>query len=427
MTVSGLKTAIIALITSLQVIVSGLFSGAYKLAASNSNINLDLPKQALNQGARKIIELSNNADLKKLASSLPDVQIISLGNGRYIVLSGNKTQQQLQNELSKLRSIRRIDTPRKVKIIPPVQKSTPVQAISQQTDNKVNDPYYKYEWYISATGVSKAWSLVTQKREIKVAVLDTGIDYNHPDLKNRVLSNLGYNFLTGTNDASDDNGHGTHVSGIIAAQANNNLGMTGVTGQLDVKIIPIKVLNSNGEGDTDIISKGIRYAADAGADIINMSFGAPGQDVDIDSAVQYARSKGVFMVAAAGNDSSNADNYSPAGDQGVFTVSAVSTNLRKAYFSNYGSVVQVASPGVSILSTIPGGKYQAWDGTSMAAPIVSGIAAILKAQNPSLRPSDLASLLDSTAVATSGTQRNTGSDYGVVNGYNAIKKLEGIK
>lgn len=336
------------------------------------------------------------------------------------------TPVELQNQLSKLRNIKRIDNPKPIRIIDPVQKTTPVQAITPQTDKTVNDTYYKYEWYISATASSKAWSLVNQKREIKVAVLDTGIDYNHPDLKNRILTNLGYNFLNGTQNASDDNGHGTHVSGIIAAQANNNQGITGVTGSLDVKIIPIKVLNSNGEGETDIIAKGIRYAADAGADIINMSFGSPEQDIDIDSAVQYARSKGVFMVAAAGNDGRNADIYSPAGDQGVYTVSAVNTSLRKASFSNYGSVVQIASPGVNILSTVPGGKYQAWDGTSMAAPIVSGIAAILKAQNPSLSPTDIASLLDSTARNVSGKQKDTLTGYGVVNAYNAVKKLEGI-
>lgn len=423
----NLKAIVLSIVTAFQLIVSSIFPGAHRLPDTTAKTSFDLPKQALQQGTRKIVELSKNTDLKKLSASLPGVQIINLGNGRYIVIGGSISSDDLQNELSKLKDIRKIDTPKPVKIINPIQKSAPVQAVTPQTDKAVNDPYYKYEWYIGATGSSKSWSLVKQQREITVAVLDTGIDYNHPDLKNRILTDLGYNFLDGTKDATDDNGHGTHVSGIIAAQANNNQGITGVAGGLDVKIIPIKVLNSNGEGDTDIIAKGIRYAADAGADIINMSFGAEEKDVDIDNAIQYARSKGVFMVAAAGNDSKNASLYSPAGNEGVFTVAAVNENLKRASFSNYGSVVQVSSPGVSILSTIPGGKYQAWDGTSMAAPIVSGIAAILKAENPSLTPDQLSSLLDTTAQNVSSTQKTTSTGYGIVNAYNAIKKLEELK
>lgn len=116
-------------------------------------------------------------------------------------------------------------------------------------------------------------------------------------------------------------GHGIHVSGIIAAEANNKQGITGAAGTLNVKIIPIKVLDSNGEGESDIIAEGIKYEADEGADVINMSFDAAEQDPDIDSAIQYAKSKEIFMVAAVGNNSISCNNDTPVSDSGVFTVS----------------------------------------------------------------------------------------------------------
>lgn len=434
-----IRSVIISIVTSFQVLLSSIFPNFFgstyqvpqQVAFNNAEANMQLPGKALaGNGARKIVELSNINEAKKLTASISGIQIIQLGDGRYIVIGNGMTPSQLEKRLSRLRNIKKIDTPKNIKIINPIQKTNPLKNAAPQislTPNAVNDPGYKYEWYLGATGVDKSWPLVNQKREIKVAVLDTGIDYNHPDLKNRILTNLGYNFIDGTQNAADDNGHGTHVSGIIAAQADNKQGITGIAGSLDVKIIPVKVLDSNGEGESDIIAKGIRYAADEGADIINMSFDAAGHDVDIDNAIQYAKSKGVFMVAAAGNNSTNCDVDTPASDSGVFTVSAINTNMRRAAFSNYGSSIQAASPGVSILSTVPGGKYQEWDGTSMAAPVVSGIAALLKAQDPALTPDSIMSLLDSTAQKVSGNTKNVYTGYGVVNAYNAVKKLEGIK
>lgn len=140
----------------------------------------------------------------------------------------------------------------------------------------------------------------------------------------------------------DDNGHGTHVSGIIAANANDNIGIAGINGTLDVKIIPIKVLNSNGEGEVNDIVRGIKYAADNGADIINLSFGANEKSKSIAEAISYAKSKGAFVVAAAGNDNEDSDNISPAGD-GAFTVAAMSYNYKKASFSDYGNCIKVFS------------------------------------------------------------------------------------
>ncbi|NRV92409.1 S8 family peptidase [Clostridium beijerinckii] len=263
------------------------------------------------------------------------------------------------------------------------------------------------------------------KREIKVAVLDTGVDYTHPDLKNRVLKSKGYNFVDNNSDTMDDNGHGTHVSGIIAANANDNIGIAGINGTLDVKIIPIKVLNSNGEGEVNDIVRGIKYAADNGADIINLSFGANEKSKSIAEAISYAKSKGAFVVAAAGNDNEDSDNISPAGD-GAFTVAAMSYNYKKASFSDYGNCIKVSAPGVEILSTVPGG-YEAWDGTSMAAPVATGIAAMVKAEDPNLSPSQIEDVLDSTTKDIMSKGKDKQSGYGLIDAYNAIKKVKQLE
>lgn len=304
--------------------------------------------------------------------------------------------------------------------------STPYK-INATKNVQLNDPYYDKQWNIRITSSNGAWSLINQKREVKVAVVDTGVDYNHPDLKNRVLTDLGYNFLQNNHNFMDDNWHGTHVSGIIAAQANNNIGITGVVGPLDIKIIPIKVLDKNGQGPSDIIAKGIEYAADVGADIINLSVNFDGKDEYISNAISYAKNKGVFVVVSSGNDNINCDKQSPTGDDGAFTVSAMNRELKRAYFSNYGSVVKLTAPGIEILSTIPGKKYGLKDGTSMAAPIVTGIAAMLKAENPSLKPQEIGGILQDTAVDILTKGRDMQSGYGLVNAKRAVLELKSIE
>lgn len=338
------------------------------------------------------------------------------------------------NRQLKRKNIREIYIRKPVKVVKPIEIIKPIEKkpvnevadsseITLNTDSAVNDPGYKYQWAISATNANKAWSLVDQKREVKVAVLDTGVDYTHIDLKNRVLTGLGYNFINNSKDVMDDNGHGTHVSGIIAAEANNNQGITGIVGSLDVKLIPVKVLDKDGIGEEDKIAEGIRYAADKGADIINLSFGSIDESEEILSALKYAKEKGIFIVAASGNDNSNANLYLPAGyDEGVYTVSAVTPQYKKASFSNYGTSIDAAAPGVKIISTVPNG-YAVWDGTSMAAPLVSGVAAIVKAQNPSLTPDEITEILDSTATDIFTRGKDLQSGYGIINAYKAVSKV----
>jgi subtilisin family serine protease len=283
------------------------------------------------------------------------------------------------------------------------------------------------QWAIAHTKSNLAWGAAKQKRQVKVAVVDTGVDYNHPDLKNRVIKDLGYNFLNNSKDTMDDNWHGTHVAGIIAADAVNNIGVAGVVGDFNVKIIPIKVLNNKGEGSSDIMAMGIKYAADAGADIINFSVGFDVKDLYISDAIRYARAKGAFVVVSAGNNGINCDVSSPAGDQGAYAVASVNSLNEKSFFSNFGYSVKIAAPGESILSTVPGGGYDYRNGTSMAAPVVAGVAAMMKAVNPDITSEQIEDILNKTAVDVMEKGKDDSTGYGVVNAKAAVEMAESLK
>ncbi|WP_243128400.1 S8 family peptidase [Clostridium chromiireducens] len=355
------------------------------------------------------------------------IGIVKLYNGEYIIVMHNINEKDILDTIREIEENQGDEEPKNIEIIKPIDRTTvnedfKLEDINQNNNVTVNDPGYKYEWYIPYTEADKAWSLINQKKEVKVAVLDTGVDYTHPDLANRVDVENGYNFVDNNYDTMDYNGHGTHISGIISAQGNNGIGLVGITGNLDVKILPIKVLDESGYGETINIVKGIIYAVDSGADIINLSLGVQAKSELIAKAIEYAKSKGVFIVAAAGNDNENSDNFSPAGD-GAFTVAAMNYNYRKAYFSDYGNSIKVAAPGVQMLSTVPGG-YEAWDGTSMSAPVVSGIAAMLKAEKPDLSIKQIEDILQSTATDIMYEGRDQTSGYGLVNAYSALKKVK---
>ncbi|MCL2003155.1 MAG: S8 family serine peptidase [Oscillospiraceae bacterium] len=222
-------------------------------------------------------------------------------------------------------------------------------------------------WGVAYIGADKYLEYLTpvSKPRITVAVLDTGVDSSHPFLAGRLTN--GWNFINGSGNPADGNGHGTHVAGTVAELTLGN-----------VTIIPVKVLSDQGLGSTSLVDAGIRYAADRGAAVINMSLGGAGTSQSTRNAVQYANGRNAVVVASAGNDGANAAGYTPANIPEVITVTASDSRGGRAYFSNFGNVIDVAAPGVSIISSIPGGRYAAYDGTSMAAPHVSGSVALLK-------------------------------------------------
>ncbi len=230
---------------------------------------------------------------------------------------------------------------------------------------------------IGADVFAEALSNSRKNTSAVVAVVDSGVDSNHSFLKGRIASG-GIDFANGDSNPYDDNSHGTHVSGTIVD----------CTPDLNVKILPIKVMDASGSGFDTTISVGIRYAADKGADVINLSLGGSVSSI-IDSAMSYAIRKGTSVVAAAGNDARDTKYYSPARYKDAIIVSATDSDDDRAYFSNYGDSVDIAAPGVNIISSIPGGGFSSKSGTSMATPHAAAIAAMFKIYDNSMSPSEI--------------------------------------
>jgi subtilisin family serine protease len=233
-----------------------------------------------------------------------------------------------------------------------------------------------------------------------IAILDTGIDLIHPDLQSKVISG-GRDFVNDDFDATDDNWHGTHVAGIAAAETNNNEGIAGVA--WNCRLLPVKVLDQEGVGFYSWIADGIRWAADEGADVVCMSFGGPSEAGILRDALNYAKDAGTVLVASAGNDDESV-YYPAAYDAYCIAVAATDYNDERPSWSNPGPEVDVAAPGVRIISCAPtwfwgpdSFPYGYADGTSQAAPHVAGLAALIKDLKPWLRPDEVMDIIRYTA------------------------------
>ena len=261
-----------------------------------------------------------------------------------------------------------------------------------QTQLVPNDPYWTLQWGPQKIEADYAWNTTIGDSSVLVAVIDTGIDYDHPDLAANYVA-LGYDWVNNNNDPIDDNGHGTHCAGIVAAELNNGIGIAGV-GQ--VSIMAEKGLNQYGSGWEDDLADAIYHAVDQGADILSNSWGGYSESQLIYDAVKYAYDKGVLVVAAAGNEAWNNQLYPAAYDE-VIAVTATDNNDDPASFTNFGEWVEVAAPGVDIYSTMPTYNvtlndppynrnldYDYLSGTSMSTPHVSGVAALIWSQFPSM-------------------------------------------
>lgn len=275
------------------------------------------------------------------------------------------------------------------------------------------DPDYKHQWYLPKIHAPYAWDQTRGSGQITVAVVDTGIDIQHADLKGKIVHP--YNAVTGGTSFSPAD-HGTHVAGIIAATMNRT-GIAGIAPQ--VKLMPINVFSGDGAYTADVI-KGIIYAVNNGADVINLSLGDYVYDPGLHYAVNYAYNHGVVVIAAAGND--NTDSYIyPAAYEEVIGVSAVDKNDYITYFSNYGDYIDLSAPGKDIYSTLPHNRFGSMDGTSMAAPVVSGVAALVLSKNPYLSVPQVRDILFRSAVDLGSKGWDEFYGYGRVDADRALK------
>ncbi len=288
-----------------------------------------------------------------------------------------------------------------------------------------NDTYYGSDQstYLNTVRIPQAWDLSKSAGSQIVAVLDTGVDAGHPDLAGHLVA--GYNAVSSTRpNPVDDNGHGTMTLGIIAAGANNAAGVAGVG--WSAKAMPVKVLAADGSGYDADIAEGIYWATDHGAKVINLSLGSPGDGAVLHDAVKYAVGKGVVVVAAAGNDGSDVLQF-PAAYPEVIAVAATTAGGAKASFSSFGDWVDVAAPGWDILSTgvramTPTGSVPYWycSGTSCSAPIVAGIAALVKNKWPTFTPAQVQTRLKALARDAGPRGADPYFGAGIVDAYAAL-------
>lgn len=286
------------------------------------------------------------------------------------------------------------------------------------TSSLPNDPRFDEQWALYKVGATCAWERTTGSTEVIVAVVDSGVDPTHPDLAARLRTD-GYDFVDDDDDPRDENGHGTHVAGIIAAILDNNEGIAGLAP--NVTILPVRVMNARGKGSDRAIARGIRFAADRGAKVINLSLGATltlsadEPSALVNEAIVYAQQQGALVVVAAGNDAVPLPNAIAIDNPDVLVVAATDQRDRKAPFSNSGPWVAVSAPGVNILSAMPTYEvfltsdelprderfrrnYDYMSGTSQATPYVSALAALLFSANPDWNASQVAETIRTNAT-----------------------------
>ena len=301
-----------------------------------------------------------------------------------------------------------------------------------------DDPHYTEQWDLPRIRASQAWDLTTGD-DLIIAVIDTGVDLDHPDLAGKLWTNAdeipdngldddgngyvddshGWDFVNDDAEPQDDYWHGTHVAGIAAADTDNGLGVAGVS--WGARIMSLKALNASGDGNYADLASAMVYAADNGAKILNLSLGGEDYSAALAEAVDYARQKGCLLAAAAGNDS-GAVLY-PAANGGVLAVVATTRWDRRWYGSNYGPEVDAAAPGADIYSTTLDDAYLSASGTSTATPHVSGLAALVWSVQPDLTNDGVARVITETVrdLGPPGWDKFYG--WGLIDAYQAVSSV----
>jgi subtilisin family serine protease len=287
--------------------------------------------------------------------------------------------------------------------------------VLQALDTAPNDPHWGAQWGPKRVAAPTAWDGSRGSGSVVIGVLDTGVDFGHEDLRGAAVP--GYDFVNNDTDPADDQGHGTAAAGVAAARTNNTLGVAGMC--WSCPIMPVKVLDENGSASTSTVARGIVWAADNGARVISMSLGGPGATQTLADAVAYAASKGVVLVAAAGNSSSSTPFY-PAAYPSVVAVGGTDSADRLYGWSNYGSWVHVAAPGCNLAPLLSGG-YGTFCGTSSATPIVAGLAGLVLAARP-----DVSNRTVAQTIMTTATPIGTAVQHGIVNAARSLGALNAL-
>jgi subtilisin family serine protease len=266
--------------------------------------------------------------------------------------------------------------------------------------------YYSSAWHLPKIGAQTAWDY-TQGNPVTIAILDTGVDTTHPDLQPQLVA--GWNFYDNNSNVSDVYGHGTSVAGVAAAAGNNSIGVTSVS--FKSKIMPMRVTDTQGYGYYSLMAQAITSAADKGARIANISFLGVSASSTVDSAAQYMRSKGGVVVVSGGNTSSL---RSDPPRESLTVVAATDSNDARASFSSWGDYIDIAAPGVGLLTTTRGGAYGTFTGTSASSPVVAGVYALMMSANTTLQPAKLDNILITTALDLGGSGYDQEFGYGRV-------------
>jgi minor extracellular protease Epr len=411
-------------------------------AASTSSAELTLPYQA---GTKHlVVETAPGTDLQALAAASGG-KLVRTGPLAYCTLEYEQSDQGgILQQVLKYPGVLSAEWSKTYAVS---QNSSASQEATEATGNasqqtSVADPEYSLQWGLKAIRADQVWNEGITGQGVTVAIIDTGVDLDQPDLVDyaKKMNNLvpGYNAITRSTAADapqDDNGHGTSVAGVIAALSNNK-GIVGVA--YNAKVMPIKAMDKNGQGDDSVIADGIVWAADHGAKIINMSIGSQGESKILEDALSYAENKGCLLVAASGNNK-NVESSTipvpsgqngvafPAAYPGVIAVSAVDSSDRIADFALTGPEVLLAAPGEKVLTDYWSAKetgcaYVA--GTSIASPFVSAAAALLWSRFPQLSSQEIQKALTGSAYDLGTPGRDDQYGFGRLDVYRALKTLE---
>ncbi len=305
-----------------------------------------------------------------------------------------------------------------------------------------SDPGWPSQYGPIKIQAPQAWEITTGSISVTIAIVDTGVDLNHPDLAEKIWNNAGeipsngvdddangylddwrgWDFANNDNNPQDDYGHGTHVAGIAAATSNNGIGITGVA--WGARLMSLKILDQSGNGTNADLALALHYAVDNGAQIINLSVGDPPPDPVMEEAVNYAYTHGAVVIAAAGN-SGAAGVYYPGAYANAIAVAATDANNKVALFSSYGLEVDLAAPGSSIYSTYwisgTGSTFATLSGTSMATPHVSGVAALLASLPQFNSPDKIRAALEETTLDIGFPCRDIRAGAGLVQAWAALQ------